>query len=149
MRTRMKIRLAFDYLSEPLSASIDGDWEEIVCIAEIDVSVMFADPTVAQTCRDALSRFPNSTWIVNPYWDPMIGWTRAPRPIQGVTLSEALRTELQRLQAIFQSTYNDDYPPDSGFKSALEESQFQEATRTLAEQLKSHWGPAIEFEFRA
>lgn len=59
-------------------------------------------------------------------------------------LSQELRQLLANWARAFDQTLNDDYPPDSGFKSEADEVEFKQQAARLAEQLRKELGPEFE-----
>jgi len=63
-----------------------------------------------------------------------------------------LSQELKRLLAdwalAFDQTLNQDYPPDSGFKSDAEETEFKQQAAQLAERLREELGSEFEVTVR-
>jgi hypothetical protein len=140
----MKLKLEFEYLEKPLSALIEGSWEEIVCVSDIKVEEMLDDSVADQNSKAVLAHLPKEAWIINPIWNPKVGFFGAIRQVPDFRMPENLHSDLQRLQGLFQATYNDDYPPDSGFKSAEEESDFLLEVAKWTSALKSVLGENVE-----
>lgn len=59
-------------------------------------------------------------------------------------LSQKMRQLLVDWAYAFDQTLNEDYPPDSGFKSQAEEIEFKQQAARLADQLREELGPEFE-----
>jgi len=46
--------------------------------------------------------------------------------IDSLELNDEIKERLLKWNRLFQLTYNDDYPPDSGFKTKTEEKEFED-----------------------
>jgi hypothetical protein len=63
-------------------------------------------------------------------------------------LSQELRRRLADWAHTFDQTLNQDYPPDSGFKSEADEVEFKQQAIRLAEQLREELGAEFEITVR-
>lgn len=59
-------------------------------------------------------------------------------------LSQELRQLLVDWSRAFDQTLNEDYPPDSGFKSEVDEIEFKQQATRLAERLREELGSEFE-----
>lgn len=63
-------------------------------------------------------------------------------------LSHELKQQLIKWAKVFDQTLNQDYPPDSGFKSPDDEQEFKQSAIRLAAQLREELGPDFEILFQ-
>jgi hypothetical protein len=144
----MKLKLEFEYDISPLKVSIDSDWEPITAVCDLDVLAMFPDTDVANKAKEELSSLPMDSWIVCPYFNPNQGFTRPVTQLPSIELPDRMRMDINHLDEIFQKTFCEDYPPDSGFASTAEEDTFWEAGNNLAVEISKHLPAEWQFEFR-
>ncbi len=145
----MQLRLKFEFKESPLKVQIDGFWEPINRVRDLDLSKMFPDPEIAKLASAQLCRLPQDQWIVCPYFRSEIGFTQPLTILPQLELTISTLDELTRLDDAFQSTFCEDYPPDSGFQSSAEENSFWQAAYAVSEKIALAIPITWQFEFRS
>lgn len=68
--------------------------------------------------------------------------------LNDLKISNELRIEINELNEIFQSIFNEDYPPNSGFASKEEDDIFTKRLLLSAQNLRKEIAPNYDLEFR-
>lgn len=68
-------------------------------------------------------------------------------PLDTLMISENLRNLIQEWDNRFQGTYNDDYPPDSGFISKEEANQFEKEGIEIWNRLRNELSKSYEVSY--
>ena len=142
-----KLRLHFEYGVSPLSVHQDDSWEVIQCITDIHAEQMFEDIELQKLASLILIEIAPKTWIIGPYWHPELGLRRPISVLPEFKLADELRIKLLRLNDCFQKTFDDDYPPNSGFSSQNELSAFETETMDLVNLIRNGLSEDFELEY--
>ncbi|WP_050462293.1 hypothetical protein [Herbaspirillum autotrophicum] len=82
-------------------------------------------------------------YLAPPFFDPSIENMGHLEP-EDLPLTDALLYEVEKWNCEFQKTFNDAYPPDSGFKTDEELKFFNEIGHELAIKLQNFLGEEYE-----
>lgn len=84
----------------------------------------------------------SADYFCHPLWKVIPGQAVRDLPTEGFGISAALGEDIDRWQAEYQDTFNDEYPPDGGFRTETALKAHRAGGERLAQRLAKSCGSA-------